>query len=499
MATLTWDVGGATGDSQVTGGTGTWDAFQDIWTEDGGASQSTFANGDSVIFGSGDGTVTVANGIITSGITVEDDNDYVLTGGTLEVNGIIRANPGQFGIPAATLVIQSPLVGNGNITLQGEIQIEDTTNFNGSLTLGSGYIILTSTVVYGNTLTVNTFSFENSGQLLNVELYGNGAFTNYGNTADISVLGGRTIYNEPGAHVNNANATAVYFDDGIDRANFFNLGTIDGNIVGGNTGQRFSNSGTLNGNIDLGGGNDTLFAGGTINGDILLGDGDDSISGLAISSSATSVSLGRGNDTIAGASYTGGTVFAGVGHDSISTNTGSYQDTISGGRGNDSISTFGLEDRLEGGLGADTLVGGTGDDVLVGGRGVDRIDGGDDADRILGGADRDISTGGAGADVFVYRSLSEIPTSGKLEQITDFTQGEDVIQLSRIDADSVTGGNQAFTFVGAAAFSGTAGELRYEQSAAATFVQMDVDGDGNADRMIRLDGVINLTASDFIL
>ena len=48
-------------------------------------------------------------------------------------------------------------------------------------------------------------------------------------------------------------------------------------------------------------------------------------------------------------------------------------------------------------------------------------------------------------------------------------------------------------------FSGTAGELRYYQSASRTFLEMDTDGDGVGDLFLRLDGVIDLSASDFVL
>jgi hypothetical protein len=75
----------------------------------------------------------------------------------------------------------------------------------------------------------------------------------------------------------------------------------------------------------------------------------------------------------------------------------------------------------------------------------------------------------------------------------------DTVHLLRIDADTGIGGNQAFSFIGASAFSGAAGELRYKQGASTTSVLGDVDGDGIADPKIVFDGVISVTAGDFVL
>ena len=67
------------------------------------------------------------------------------------------------------------------------------------------------------------------------------------------------------------------------------------------------------------------------------------------------------------------------------------------------------------------------------------------------------------------------------------------------NGDGVVSGDDAFTFIADAAFSGTAGELRYEHVGGNTMIYMDVDGDGNADYAIRLDGNIDPLESNFIL
>ena len=66
----------------------------------------------------------------------------------------------------------------------------------------------------------------------------------------------------------------------------------------------------------------------------------------------------------------------------------------------------------------------------------------------------------------------------------------DKIDLSLIDANTLAGGNQAFHWIGANAFSGTgaasAGELRVYQSGSYWWAAGDTNGDGTADLVIAL-------------
>ena len=137
------------------------------------------------------------------------------------------------------------------------------------------------------------------------------------------------------------------------------------------------------------------------------------------------------------------------------------------------------------------LFAGAGDDVLVGGA---------NADTLYGGLGFDTMTGGGGNDVFRYNLASE-STSAARDGIQDFTLG-DKIDLSRIDANTLLGGDQAFSFIGNAAFSNQAGQLRYESIAGPIWlVQGDTNGDNVSDFELIL--VINdsdpITATDFFL
>lgn len=73
------------------------------------------------------------------------------------------------------------------------------------------------------------------------------------------------------------------------------------------------------------------------------------------------------------------------------------------------------------------------------------------------------------------------------------------VDLSGIDADANTVGDDAFSFIGAAAFSGTAGELRYVQGAILSMVYADVDGDGVEDFAIDFTGSLALVEDQFVL
>jgi Ca2+-binding RTX toxin-like protein len=126
---------------------------------------------------------------------------------------------------------------------------------------------------------------------------------------------------------------------------------------------------------------------------------------------------------------------------------------------------------------------------IAGGAAIDHLTGGAGDDLLIGAGGADVLTGGAGNDVFKYRSVGE-SAAGAGDTITDFRSG-DIIDLSKIDADSKLAGDQGFTFIDARAFSGTPGELRAESSGAnAWTIYGDVDGDGNADFQI------NVTCAD---
>ncbi|MBP1860535.1 cadherin domain-containing protein [Rhizobium herbae] len=156
---------------------------------------------------------------------------------------------------------------------------------------------------------------------------------------------------------------------------------------------------------------------------------------------------------------------------------------------------------IKGGIGADKIVAGAGNDTLQGLGGNDKLYGDAGNDKLYGGLGADDLTGGAGSDTFQFKALSDstVASSGR-DTIFDFSGiGGDRIDLSGIDASTKASGDQAFSFLGTASFTGKAGELRYEKQASDTYVYADVNGDKKADFAIHLDDAVTLTKGYFVL
>lgn len=137
--------------------------------------------------------------------------------------------------------------------------------------------------------------------------------------------------------------------------------------------------------------------------------------------------------------------------------------------------------------------GGAYGDYLVGGSGTNAMYGGAGDDVLFGGAGRDYLTGGAGKNIFYYNSLKD---SG-IDYIYDFKHGTDKIAL--VDLDGAPKYASGWQWLGTETFTGHAWQLRIVQTATSTTIQLDADGDLNADFQINLNGKINISTVDFIL
>jgi Ca2+-binding RTX toxin-like protein len=268
----------------------------------------------------------------------------------------------------------------------------------------------------------------------------------------------------------------------------------------------------LNNNIYGAGGSDTLSGGDgydTLNGnggdDLLYGGaGGDLLSGGA---GADYLEGNDGNDVYL-VDNAGDSVveLAGEGTDEVYSNLSTYTlgadvenltSNLSGGAAFHGIGN-GLDNVLYGQSGNDTFEGLGGDDTIRGNVGDDSLDGGADDDLLIGGSGADVLTGGSGADNFRI-GYFESGTGSTADRITDFAGGSDIVDISGWDANTGVGGDQAFSFIGSAAFSGSAGELRTYFDGVNTWVQGDINGDAAADFEIRFDGAVPLSASDFVL
>ncbi|PTM92181.1 calcium-binding protein [Mycoplana dimorpha] len=184
-------------------------------------------------------------------------------------------------------------------------------------------------------------------------------------------------------------------------------------------------------------------------------------------------------------------------------------DTIDGRGGNDIIHGRGGADKLLGGSGNDTIYGDYGDskilkggdDKLEGNAGNDTLYGEAGNDILYGGAGADKLWGGTGADKFVFKHVEDTTVkSTSRDTIFDFSHKEkDLVDLSRIDANSALDGDQAFQFIGSAGFHNKAGELRFVKKSSDTYIYGDVNSDGKSDFAIHLDDAISFVKGDFIL
>lgn len=209
---------------------------------------------------------------------------------------------------------------------------------------------------------------------------------------------------------------------------------------------------------------------------------------------AESFSGGYGSDTVSHANATAG----------LTANLGSPAGNTGFAAGD---KYFSIEN-LTGTKFSDVLTGDSKGNVLAGLDGNDKISGGGGNDTLVGGLGRDIMSGGAGSDRFVFNAVPESGTTpATRDVITDFTHGTDKIDLSVIDANGWASGNTAFKFIAGedAAFDRSKGALAWhleDRSGTAndmTIVQGDTNGDGVHDFEIQLNGLVHLTASDFIL
>ncbi|SFG94085.1 Ca2+-binding protein, RTX toxin-related [Palleronia marisminoris] len=235
-------------------------------------------------------------------------------------------------------------------------------------------------------------------------------------------------------------------------------------------------------------GRDVIF-GGSGNDDILGGDGGDMLYGdggndrLLAGSGDDLISGGKGSDV----------VFGGSGDDTILAEAGDgndtyYGDDMDGGSGSDTLDMAAITANITADLG--TGAGGrgkvvsseTGTDTL---HGVENIVTGAGDDHITASRAVNVMDGGDGDDIFRFMSAEDADG----DTIAGFQPG-DRIDLSWIDADSGTSGNQSFTLV-SGGFTG-AGQLmvseEVREDGTYTVLRGSTDDDDEADFEIGIKG-----------
>ncbi|MCR9273642.1 MULTISPECIES: calcium-binding protein [Mameliella] len=449
--------------------------------------------------------VTLSSGTSTTGVVndgdlygylvfnVNSDHSRIVNNGT--VSAIISdGNTGEaFNLGGAGGIHR--LTNFGTITAQGSLLA--TYEATGPVTIvftNHGEAFTDSQILTTLRANLNSFYLNNAGFLAGGTLDMAGGFlarlmntgTLHSSFIDMDATSGATLVNH-GIIADENDPTTVLTSNVGDSV--VNSGVITGNLnlLNGNDRYEALNAGIVSGGIQGSNGNDTISGGsgddslaGGNDQDLLVGrDGEDTLEGGA---GFDTLLGGNGNDLLDG----------GNNNDTLNGNAGN--DTLNGGFGNDLLVGQQGEDLLEGGPGNDTMDGGADNDVLEGGADNDILRGRAGEDALAGGLGRDLLTGGQDADIFVFRSAAETVVGANRDQILDFQQGVDLISVAGLSPG-------VFEFRGTAGFAPSGNpELRlFETATGSTIVQLDVDGDGNADAEIRVANVTGLTADDFAL
>jgi len=307
-----------------------------------------------------------------------------------------------------------------------------------------------------------------------------------------------TFTNAAGGDGNDTiNATAAIFA-GTGTALITLEGGLGNDSLIGYTNPTTSSSFTVTNLMNGGVGSDTIIFGSQR--DSLIGnlEGNDFISyASTITFSGTVVNLIT--DTLGSNFITGGN-----GTDVIT--TGSGDDILFGDFSN---TTFG-DDTLNSGAGNDTLLGGFGNDYLIGGDGNDSLGGGPGADTLIGGS---------GNDSFYYNNSGEGAVGTNVDQIGDFTVGQDKFIFQINDSNGFPNlrgvkntnrlSGEAFLALESGQYNGSFGPAGAGASDSFVFYEnetgrlgFDSNGFGTADGVVTLailNGRPGITAADITL
>ena len=383
------------------------------------------------------------------------------------------------------------LYGNdGNDNINGGSGIDTIFGGLGSDTIDGGedsdklyYTDSTTGVTINLTTNINAGGTAEGDIISNIEkLYGSNYDDNITGDSSNNTINGNsgndTINGESGND-------ALYGNDGNDNINgglgndsiFGGLGadTING---GDGTDNLYYTDSTTGVTINL---TTNINSGGTAEGDIIsnieklyASNYDDNVTGDSLNNTLSGnvgndiINGEAGNDALYG-NNGNDTINGGVGNDSIYGGLGS--DIIDGGVGTDNSyytdSTTGVtinlttninsggsaegdiisnieklygsnyDDNITGNSSSNSISGNVGNDTINGESGNDTLYGNDGNDQLIGGLGKDTLVGGLGSDIFTFTNLADSSINSS-DLITDFTKGEDQINLSNLNFTNIT-------------------------------------------------------------
>jgi Ca2+-binding RTX toxin-like protein len=503
--------GTVAGSALATGFTDTFDGVEVII---GSLFDDTFTGAANATnhFGGMDGSDTF-NGHATSSDTVDYSNDEIAGGGGAVFVNLNTVDSGVVGPNQA-------LDGFGNVDTLSSIEHAIGTRFD------DGFV--------GNSL--GNFFDGGAGEDSMVGLGGNDTYV----IDDVNDEIDETVAGSGGDDLVRSWITFA-LSTNFERLELLGGANIDGtgntlnNTITGNSGANTLDGGDGNDILNGGAGGADALIGGLGNDTFVLGSGTDTVSDASGTDTITStINRSLALFTTIENLILQGTAVQGTGNalrNAITGNNaanlldgGSNIDTMAGGLGNDTyLVTAGDVLTETSGKGTDTVrasqtyalattaniekletisVSATTTINLTGNALAQTIIGNNGVNKITGGGGKDTMSGKNGRDTFDFNALSDMTKSGSTtDVITDFTRGQDKIDLNTIDANSKLGGNQNFTFLTAkgAAFTGVAGQLHYKALGANTLIEGDIDGNRTADFAILLTGNKILAKTDFIL
>lgn len=445
----------------------------------------------------GDGADTIYGG------PGRDRVSYIDSSGGVSVNLITGLGSGSFAAGDRYFGIEDVFASRFNDVLTGNNSDNLLDGFEGADTIYAGG---GADTVIGGDGSDQLFGSDGNDQLFGEDgtdfLYG-------GNNNDILIAGGDNDFlyggNGDDALAGGAGADSISGGAGTDIISYFNSASAvnvnlnTGTATGGDAaGDTFSGIEGIEGSEH----NDRL-TGNSASNNLFGGDGNDVLDGLG---GADTMRGGLGNDFYfvdnSGDVIDGEIGFSlGGGIDTVRAFVDYIQPT------NIELVRLGFltgtaDLNVTGNSAPGTLVGNAGNNTMTGGFSNNQINGNNGDDTITGGNGRDTLVGGSGSDTFVYNAVSDSDAgSANRDVINGFSNGFDRIDLRGIDANEDAAGNNAFSFIGSAGFTGAAGELRTQGlgGANAIIVEGDTDGNGQADMQIFINLTTSMQASDFLL
>lgn len=154
-ADLFWD---ANGTAFGSGGTGSWDLTNARWSVNNDGVSGPYAlwnnaAGDTAIFGSSAGTVTLAATISAAKLRFVDVSNYILQSGNLTLSGAATIDVGMLSATAPIVaVINSALSGTAglNKTGGGTLTLGGSNNFTGDILINQGSLSVTASAALGH-------------------------------------------------------------------------------------------------------------------------------------------------------------------------------------------------------------------------------------------------------------------------------------------------------------------------------------------------------------